>query len=67
MYDTAILMILQGTEKFLFIHDMHHLQEKTFFKFEQLVTLTILSRYDTPHGLTKALVCHMLGMIHIIK
>lgn len=37
------------------------------FKFEQLVTLTILSRYDTPHGLTKALVCHMLGMIHIIK
>ena len=67
LYDTAILKLLQGNEKSLvFIHDMHHLQEKTFFKFGQLVILAILSGCDTPHQLNEALVCHMLGMIDII-
>ena len=67
LYDTAILKILQGTEKSLvFIHDMHHLQEKTFCKFGQLVALSILTEYDTPHQLSEALVYHMLGIIHII-
>ena len=67
LYDTAILKLLQGTEKSLvFIHGMHHLQEKTFFKFGQLVALAILSGCDTPHQLSEALVCHMLDMIDII-
>ena len=62
-----ILKIPQGTEKpLVFIRDMHHLKEKTFFKFGQLVALSILSGYDTPHQLSEALVCHMLGVIHII-
>ena len=67
LYDTAILKILQGTEKSLvFIYDMHSLQEKTFFKFGQLVALSFLSGYDTPHQLSEALVCPMLGIIHIV-
>ena len=67
LYDTAILKLLQRTEKSLvFIHGMHHLQEKTFFKFGQLVALAILSGCDTPHQLSEAIVCHMLDMIDII-
>ena len=67
LYDTVILKILQETETSLvFVHDMHHLQEKTFFKFGQLVALAILSGYDTAHQVSEVLVCHMLGIIHII-
>ena len=65
-YDTTIFRLLQGTERSLvFIHDMHHMQEKTFFKFGQLVALAFLSGCDTPHHLSETLVCHMLGMIDI--
>ena len=66
LYDTVILKILQETETSLvLVHDMHHLQEKTFFKFGQLVALAILSGYDTPHQVSEVLVCHVLGIIHI--
>ena len=42
LYDTAVLNMLQETEKLLvFIHDIHHLQEETSFNFWKLVALGI--------------------------